>query len=74
MQILSKRVGFRAIAYGERHGFATRALCNGVPDAIVAELLGHCGTAMIAQHYGHCAGQSRILRAAAEKADGKLAG
>lgn len=64
---ISERVGFRVIAYGFRHGYATRALAAGVPDAIVAELLGHRGTAMIHAHYSHLAGQSRILRAAAEQ-------
>lgn len=63
---ISERVGFRVIAYGFRHGWATRALAAGVPDAIVAELLGHRGTAMIHAHYAHLAGQSRVLRAAAE--------
>ena len=69
MQFLSKRVGFRAIAYGAgRHSFATRALCNGIPDTVVAALLGHTDTSMVHSHYSHVAENSRILRAAAEKA------
>jgi integrase len=70
MQRMSKRAGVRAIAYGERHGFATRALCAGVPDAVVAELLGHTSTAMVARNYGHLSAQSRVLREAAEKVAG----
>jgi integrase len=67
LQRISKRVGFRVFAYGERHGFATRALCSGVPDAVVAELLGHTSTAMVTRNYGHLGSQSRVLRDAAEK-------
>jgi integrase len=74
MQILSKRVGFRAIAYGAgRHSFATRALCNGVPDTVLAALLGHADTSMVHSHYSHVAENSRVLRAAAEKAGGRPA-
>lgn len=72
---VSKKLGFRVIAYGlGRHSFATRALVAGVPDAIVAELLGHRGTAMVTAHYGHVGAQSRVLREAAEKAATKRAG
>jgi integrase len=70
MQRMSKRAGVRAIAYGERHGFATRALCAGVPDAVVAELLGHTSTAMVSKNYGHLGAQSRVLREAAERVAG----
>jgi integrase len=35
------------MAYGYRHGFATEALANGVPDAQGAALLGHAETAML---------------------------
>jgi integrase len=41
---LSKALCVRITAYGFRHTFATDALCNGFPDAQVAELLGHSGT------------------------------
>jgi integrase len=53
-----------AIAYGLRHTFATTALANGVPDALVAELLGHSGTAMLHRHYSHLTAQSQALREA----------
>lgn len=52
------------IAYGYRHSFATQALANGVPDAQVAALLGHSGTAMLHRHYSHLTAQSQALREA----------
>jgi integrase len=51
-------------AYGYRHSFATDALANGVPDAQVAELLGHSGTAMLHRHYSHLTARSQVLQAA----------
>lgn len=65
---VSKVVGFRVCAYGMRHTFATSALAAGVPDAVVAELLGHRGTGMVAAHYGHLSQRSQVLRAAVERA------
>lgn len=71
---ISKRVGFRAIAYGlGRHSFATRALAAGIPDAVVAELLGHRGTAMLQFHYSHLGSQARVLKDAAERASAPAA-
>ena len=54
----------RVIAYGYRHGLATDALANGVPDAQVAELLGHSGTAMLHQHFAHLGAKAQPLRSA----------
>ena len=66
---VSKRVGFRVTAYGlGQHSFATSALANGVPDALVAELLGHRGTKMIHSHYSHLGQRAAALKAAAELA------
>lgn len=66
---LSRRVGFRVIAYGlGRHGFATNLLAAGVSDAIVAELLGQKGTKMVHQHYAHLGQRAQALKAAAELA------
>jgi integrase len=48
--------------YSLRHTFATDALAAGVPDAQVAELLGHTGTAMLHRHYAHLTGKARVLR------------
>jgi integrase len=53
-----------AVAYGLRHTFATDALANGVPDAQVAELLGHSGTAMLHRHYSHLGARAEALRSA----------
>jgi site-specific recombinase XerD len=55
------------IAYGYRHAFATQALANGVPDAQVAALLGHLGTAMLHKHYSHLTAQSQALKDALGK-------
>jgi integrase len=68
MIAVRKRAGLeKAIAYGYRHTFATEALANGVPDAQVAALLGHSGTAMLHKHYSHLTGQARALREALSK-------
>lgn len=67
MKALSDKIGARVTAYGFRHSFATRGLAAGVPDAHVAELLGHVGTAMIHKHYSHLAAKSRTLRDALAK-------
>jgi integrase len=62
---LRTRAGIsHAIAYGYRHTFATDALANGVPDAQVAELLGHSGTAMLHKHYSHLTARTQVLQAA----------
>jgi integrase len=57
----------RVTAYGYRHSFATDALANGVPDAQVAELLGHQGTAMLHRHYAHLGARARALKDALGK-------
>jgi len=62
MQYLQKKVGVKSIAYGYRHGFATQALANGVPDAHVAALLGHSSTAMLHRHYSHLGSRADVLR------------
>ncbi len=63
-----KRAGIpHAINYGLRHSFATDALVAGVPDAHVAELLGHSGTAMLHKHYSHLTAKTKPLRDALAK-------
>jgi integrase len=65
---LRKRLGIKGVVpYGYRHGFATDALANGVPDAHVAELLGHSGTAMLHRHYAHLTAKAKVLREALGK-------
>jgi integrase len=57
-------LGRRPLTSGYRHTFATDALSSGVPDAQVAELLGHSSTAMLFRHYGHLSAKARQLREA----------
>jgi integrase len=64
---IGKRAGVKATAYGYRHTFATHALAAGVPDAQVAALLGHSGTAMLHRHYSHLTSQAAVLREALAK-------
>lgn len=72
---VSQRLGFRVIAYGAgRHTFATDALAAGIPDAIVAELLGHRGTTMLHFHYQHLGQRADVLKDAAEKVSRSRAG
>ena len=60
-----KKTGItHATAYCYRHTFATDALANGVPDAQVAELLGHSGTKMLHAHYAHLGSRSKVLKSA----------
>jgi integrase len=60
---LRQRLGIRGIIpYGYRHSFATDTLANGVPDAQVAELLGHSGTTMLHKHYAHLTARAKALR------------
>lgn len=57
-----RKAGVKLTAYFLRHTFATDALTNGVPDAQVAELLGHSGTAMLHRHYSHLGARAEALR------------
>lgn len=66
---ISKRVGFRVIAYGARHSFATNALTqNGVDPVSLAHLMGHKDTAMVSRVYSHVAKNTDFLRKQAAKA------
>jgi integrase len=56
-----------ATAYSYRHSFATDALAGGVPEAVVAALLGHSGTATLHKHYAHLEAKTAALRAAAAR-------
>jgi integrase len=68
MAAARRRAGVpNATAYGYRHTFATDALERGVPDAHVAELLGHSGTAMLHKHYAHLSARSAVLRSALDR-------
>jgi integrase len=61
---VSRKAGVKITSYCLRHTFATDALANGVPDAQVAELLGHSGTATLHRHYAHLTARSQALREA----------
>jgi integrase len=58
-------------AYVYRHDYATNALEKGVPDATVAELMGHSGTTMLHKHYSKLREKREHLRKAAEQATKK---
>jgi integrase len=55
-------------AYVYRGTWATDALEAGVPDATVAELMGHSGTAVLHKHYSKLREKREHLRKAAEQA------
>lgn len=61
------RGGIRKMPYSYRHSYATQALVNGIPDAVVAQLMGHSDTRMIHQHYAHLSDQTQYLKNAANK-------
>jgi integrase len=72
MEATRERAGLdRKVCYGYRHTFATDALANGVPDAQVAELLGHSGTAMLHRHYSHLTARTRVLKDALSRVRGE---
>jgi integrase len=53
-------------AYGLRHLYGTDALTKqGVPVAVVAELMGHSDLKMLSEHYGHLDERTAALRGAA---------
>tara|TARA_R110002111_G_scaffold15154_2_gene40178 strand:- start:437 stop:1438 length:1002 start_codon:yes stop_codon:yes gene_type:complete len=68
---ISKKVGFRVIAYGARHSFATGALTSGGVDPIsLAHLMGHRDISMVAKVYSHIAKNPDFLRTQAARALG----
>lgn len=62
-------LGKEVVAYALRHGFATDALANGVPVALVAELMGHADLRMMGT-YSHLSDRADVLREAAARARG----
>jgi integrase len=64
---LNKKLGTKATLYGFRHSYATEGLAKGLPEAHVAELLGHCSTKMLHAHYSHLGAKANIMREAANK-------
>ncbi|WP_461507056.1 tyrosine-type recombinase/integrase [Rhodopirellula baltica] len=67
---MSKKLGFRVIAYGARHSYATNALTTGGVDPIsLSHLMGHKDTAMVSRVYSHLAKNMDFLRQQAAKAN-----
>jgi integrase len=61
-------------AYVCRHTYATAALTNGLPLAVVSALLGHKDTKMLTEVYNHTDQVSDVLKEAARKASGQASG
>ncbi len=58
---ISKKVGFRVIAYGARHSFATEGLINGVDSTVLGMLMGHADASMVQRTYQHLAKNPQFL-------------
>lgn len=69
MRALRRRLGLGedVTTYLLRHAFATDALDRGVPDATVAELLGHKGTDILHKFYSKLREKNQHLRDALDK-------
>ena len=60
---ISQKVGFRVIAYGARHSFATMALTDGGIDPIsLSHLMGHSDASMVSKVYSHLSKNPDFLR------------
>lgn len=70
LQRISKKVGFRVIAYGARHSYTTNALIRSVDPISLAHLLGHRSTREVASTYSHLAKNMAFLREQAKNAAG----
>lgn len=66
---ISRKVGFRVIAYGARHSFATNALIRAVDTVSLSHLMGHKSTRMI-NNYAHLAHNLDFLQQQARNAVG----
>lgn len=66
---ISEKVGFRVIAYGARHSYATNALIRSVDTVSLSHLMGHKDTRMI-NNYAHLAQNVDFLRKQARNAAG----
>jgi len=68
---ISEKVGFRVIAYGARHSWATEALTGGGIDPIsIAHLMGHRDPTMVSRVYSHIAKNHDYLRQQANRVFG----
>jgi site-specific recombinase XerD len=66
---ISEKVGFRVIAYGARHSYATNALIRSVDTVSLSHLMGHRDTRMVS-NYAHLAQNIEFLRKQAQNAAG----
>lgn len=71
MRRTATRAGVKVTAYHYRHTFATDLLAAGVPDTIVAQLLGHSSVEMIHRVYGHLGQRARLLKDSLTRVRGK---
>lgn len=67
---ISDKVGFRCVAYGARHSFATNALINEVDPISISHLMGHKSPRMVAEVYSHLARNPAYLKEQASRAMG----
>ena len=67
---ISKKVGFRVIAYGIRHSYATNGLLRSIDPVSLSHLMGHQDSRMISQVYSHISKNINFLRKQAKKAIG----
>ena len=68
---IGEKVGFRVIAYGIRHSFATNGLLRNVDPVSLSHLMGHKDARMVSQVYSHLAGNVDFLRQQASAAAGQ---
>ena len=67
---ITKKVGFRVIAYGVRHSYATNALIRSVDPVSLSHLMGHKDTRMI-NNYAHLNQNQGFLKQQAQAAAGR---
>lgn len=64
---ISQKVGFRCIAYGVRHSYATEGLTNGIDSVVLGHLMGHQDASQVARTYQHLARKRAFLHEQAER-------
>ena len=65
---ITDKLGFRVIAYGIRHSYATNGLLRSIDPVSLSHLMGHKDTRMISHIYSHLSGNLDHLRKQAEQA------